>query len=326
MVATVLLCDNAPPIPPLWDRFGRTAAENCPHRRSHHFVSLSAESIPAAQPPPSDRFVARLADETVDQHNLADAPADRPDFLFGNELFVIKQSYMWSKTGPAFAYQTYPEPLLNHRQGGVTAVVPEHEWPVARPADKAACAMKSHFERRCCCSDRPGGRVSRREDRFGPAGMMSERGKGYMEALFRDGLSPQAVFGALQLSQFEYAGGGIGFRQDREKQVVFSTLPTKRFRTVFSRRRFLKAGKKRLVRHMFTVRSSCFSQRRNVETSGPSPIPQRLHCRLLEGAADVAGVAVGEVGALDHQHVGDTLHGIDPCLRAPRAAMAEGAG
>ena len=42
----------------------------------------------------------------------------------------------------------------------------------------------------------------------------------------------------------------------------------------------------------------------------------------LELAADVAGVAVGEVGALHHQDVGDAFDRINPRLRAPSATVA----
>jgi hypothetical protein len=47
---------------------------------------------------------------------------------------------------------------------------------------------------------------------------------------------------------------------------------------------------------------------------------------LLERAANDAGVAVREIGALHHQNESEALDWIDPRLRAPRSAMAEGAG
>ena len=43
---------------------------------------------------------------------------------------------------------------------------------------------------------------------------------------------------------------------------------------------------------------------------------------MLKRAADVAGVAVWKVGALDHEDVRDAAHGIDPGLRAPGATVA----
>jgi len=44
---------------------------------------------------------------------------------------------------------------------------------------------------------------------------------------------------------------------------------------------------------------------------------QRGRGGFLEFAADVAGVAFGEVGALHHQDVGDAFDQINPRLRAP---------
>ncbi len=58
----------------------------------------------------------------------------------------------------------------------------------------------------------------------------------------------------------------------------------------------------------------------------PAVCRERLCRRLLERAADVAGVAVREVRALHHQDVGDALHRIDPGLRSPGAAVTVGAG
>ena len=49
---------------------------------------------------------------------------------------------------------------------------------------------------------------------------------------------------------------------------------------------------------------------------------QRGRGGFLEFAADVAGVAVGEVEALHPQDVGDAFDRINPRLRAPRAAMS----
>ena len=47
---------------------------------------------------------------------------------------------------------------------------------------------------------------------------------------------------------------------------------------------------------------------------------------MLEGTPDFAGIAVGKVRPLHHQHIGHTLHGIDPGLGAPGAARAISAG
>ena len=59
----------------------------------------------------------------------------------------------------------------------------------------------------------------------------------------------------------------------------------------------------------------------------PAPaIGHRGRGGSLEFAADVAGVAVGEVGALHHQDVGDAFDRVNPRLRAPRAAVSVAAG
>src|SRR6185503_12628007 len=52
-------------------------------------------------------------------------------------------------------------------------------------------------------------------------------------------------------------------------------------------------------------------------------VRQGVGRRLLEGTAHVAGIAVREVRTLHHQDEGDALHGVDPGLRAPGAAMPE---
>ena len=53
---------------------------------------------------------------------------------------------------------------------------------------------------------------------------------------------------------------------------------------------------------------------------------QRVGGGLLKYAADLAGVAIAGIGTLHHEDVSDSPHRINPCLRAPRAAVAKSAG
>src|SRR5262245_49887857 len=51
---------------------------------------------------------------------------------------------------------------------------------------------------------------------------------------------------------------------------------------------------------------------------------QGIRGELLKRFADVRGVGVSEIPALDHQHENRFTLGIDPALRAPGAAVAKG--
>ena len=52
------------------------------------------------------------------------------------------------------------------------------------------------------------------------------------------------------------------------------------------------------------------------------PFANAVAAAFLEFAADVAGVAIGKVGALHHQDVGDAFDRINLRLSAPRAAVS----